>query len=120
MYERILVPIDGGVTAAQGLKEAMKIAQYHGSLIHLVHIVDELPVIEPFGGTGGSEFVMAQLRDIGKSLLDSCTAEVRDCGIPLLAGRRACEVAVPPQPQRCNGSPPLPNRAAAPDWASYR
>lgn len=83
MYERILVPIDGGVTAAQGLKEAMKIAQYHGSLIHLVHIVDELPVIEPFGGTGGSEFVMAQLRDIGKSLLDSCTAEVRDCGIPV-------------------------------------
>ena len=83
MYERILVPIDGGVTAAQGLKEAIKIAQYHGSLIHLVHIVDELPVIEPFGGTGGSEFVMAQLRDIGKSLLDSCTAEVRDCGIPV-------------------------------------
>lgn len=77
MYERILVPIDGGATATQGLQEAIKIAQCHGSRILLIHIVDELPAMEPFGGSGGGEFVMAQLRDIGKSLLDVSADEVR-------------------------------------------
>ncbi len=83
MYERILVPIDGGATAAQGLKEAVKIAACHGSRIHLIHIIDESPVVEPFGGNGGSEFVMAQLRDIGTSLLDSCAEQVRAAGVPV-------------------------------------
>jgi len=81
MYERILVPIDGGTTSKQGLKEAVKIAKCHGSRIRLIHIVDELPVVEPFGGSGGEEIVMAQLRDIGRSLLDSSAAEVRQCNV---------------------------------------
>ncbi len=81
MYERILVPIDGGATAAQGLKEAINIARCHGSQIHLLHIVDELPAAEPFGGSGGGEFVMARLRDIGISLLNASTEEVRKSGV---------------------------------------
>jgi nucleotide-binding universal stress UspA family protein len=80
MYERIFVPIDSGTTATQGLKEAMRVAQCHGSRIRLIHIVDELPALEPSGGTGG-EFVMAQLRDIGRSLLNSCVEEVQKAGL---------------------------------------
>jgi nucleotide-binding universal stress UspA family protein len=83
MYERILVPIDGGVTAAQGLREAVKLAKCHGSRIRLVHVVDELPTVEPFGGSGGGEFVMAQLRDIGKSLLETSAGEARASGVPV-------------------------------------
>ncbi len=83
MYDRILVPIDGGTTAAEGLKEAVKIAQFHGSRILLIHIVNELPAVEPFGGSGGGEFIMAQLRDIGKSLLENCAEEVRKAGVPV-------------------------------------
>ena len=83
MYERILVPIDGGTTANQGLKEAERVAQCHGSRIRVIHIVDELPALEPSGGTGGGEFVMAKLRDIGASLLNSCVEEVRKAGLPV-------------------------------------
>lgn len=83
MYERILVPIDGGTTAAQGLKEAVRIAQCHGSRIRLVHVVNELPAIEPSGGSGGGELIMAQLRDIGKSLLEASAAQVRKATVPV-------------------------------------
>jgi nucleotide-binding universal stress UspA family protein len=98
MYDRILVPVDGGVTASQGLKEALKIAKFHGSKIHLIHIVDDLPAVEPSGGTGGGEFVMAQLRDIGQSVLDTSAKEAQKSGIVVETelveqiGRRACDL----------------------------
>jgi len=40
MYERILVPIDGGVTARRGLDEAIALASRLGSTLHLLNVVD--------------------------------------------------------------------------------
>jgi nucleotide-binding universal stress UspA family protein len=41
MYERILVPVDGGDTAKRGLDEALKIAAKLGSTVRVIHVVDD-------------------------------------------------------------------------------
>lgn len=40
MYERILVPIDGGSTAQRGLDEAIALAGKLGSSLHVLNVVD--------------------------------------------------------------------------------
>lgn len=42
MYKRILVPVDGSTTSAQGLDEAIKLAQLTGASLRLIHVVDTL------------------------------------------------------------------------------
>jgi nucleotide-binding universal stress UspA family protein len=45
MYRSILVPLDGSATSASGLREAIALAQSQPSTLHLVHVVDDYPVI---------------------------------------------------------------------------
>lgn len=47
MYQRILVPVDGSSTSAQGLAEAIAIAKLTGGRIRLVHVF-----IEPYAAVG--------------------------------------------------------------------
>ncbi len=42
MYQRILVPIDGGETSTRGLDEALRLAQLTHGRARLVHVIDEL------------------------------------------------------------------------------
>ena len=41
MYDRILVAIDGGSTAARGLAEAIALAKVTGARIRLLHVIDK-------------------------------------------------------------------------------
>lgn len=43
MYERILVPLDGSVTAIRGLREAMRLAGVSGGQLILLHVIDDFP-----------------------------------------------------------------------------
>lgn len=61
---------------------AITLARELHSRIRLIHIVDELPAIEPAGGAGGGELVMAQLHEIGESILSRAAATVRAAGVP--------------------------------------
>jgi len=81
MYERILVPVDGSAPSMLGLREAIRFASRHGGKLHLVHVVDELPAVEPPGGGPATELVLAQLRSAGEELLASAAAEARAAGV---------------------------------------
>ena len=47
MYKHILVPVDGSATSKRGLEEAMRIAKDSGGTLRLVHVVDELVMVDP-------------------------------------------------------------------------
>jgi nucleotide-binding universal stress UspA family protein len=52
MYKKILVPIDGSPTAANGLDEAIKVAQLTGASLRLIHVIELInftTCIEPVG-----------------------------------------------------------------------
>ena len=50
MYERILVPIDGSTTSERGLDEACAVAARLGSVVRLIHVVDDVSLIMSAGG----------------------------------------------------------------------
>jgi nucleotide-binding universal stress UspA family protein len=78
MYQKILVPVDGGATSMRGLAEAIKVAKSHGSQLRLLHIVNgPLPV----GGMQPAlygEDVLDALRQGGKAVLKKAEAVVRE------------------------------------------
>lgn len=79
MYQRILVPIDGSETAALGLKEAIKLARDQDAIIRLVHVVNELIVVDATAVNLG--VILERLRSGGESLLGEAAAAVRSAGI---------------------------------------
>lgn len=80
MYQRILVPVDGGDTAHQALQEAIKLAQSLSAHLRLLYVVDELSFIDP-----ESYIDIAALRDIhrqtGERVLAAGAAMVRQAGV---------------------------------------
>lgn len=51
MYERILVPMDGSVTAINGLREAIRLAGCgRDSQLELLHVIDDLPTFQTASG----------------------------------------------------------------------
>ncbi len=79
MYKRILVPTDGSDTATSGLREAIKLAKDQNAQIRIIHVVDELVIISPYGVVWGN--IVGDLRKAGESILASAQATVRDAGI---------------------------------------
>ena len=78
MYGKILVPVDGSLTATLGLREALKLAKAHGAQIRLIHVLDELAaaIFVPAGGE-----LIAQLRNAGTSILNEAAAAARDAHV---------------------------------------
>ena len=72
MYERITVAIDGGETSGKALDEATKLAREMSSVILLLHVCEEMPIIwEP----DGMNMILMQnslkaIADAGKALLE--------------------------------------------------
>ena len=66
MYERILVPIDGGATAQRGLDEAIALAGRLGSTLHLLHVVDARLLIAGGLGVRAAEPVAGRLARRGR------------------------------------------------------
>ena len=81
MYTKILVPMDGSETAAQGLKEAIKLAKNQNGAIRIVHVVDELTAVAPSATGFGIGRIMDILRSSGQSTLAAAEAVVRDAGV---------------------------------------
>ena len=47
MYKRILVPVDGSPTSTLGLQEALGLARDQNARVRVVHILDEMILIQP-------------------------------------------------------------------------
>jgi len=72
MYKRILVAVDGSETSGKALDEATKLAREMNSIILLLHVCEEMPIIwEP----DGMNMILMQnslkaIADAGKELLE--------------------------------------------------
>lgn len=100
MYKKILVPIDGSVTAAKGLAEASKLAKDQNATIRLIHVVNELMIIAmPEAAIYSGEIIEA-LRETGQQLLDKAQQQLVATGLQVEAqlleahGKQAGQVIV--------------------------
>lgn len=82
MYQRILVPIDGSPTAAEGMAEAVKLAKLTGGQIRLMHVVDQLSYVAGFEGYGSlTADVIKVMNEAGERILRESKAQVESQGV---------------------------------------
>lgn len=99
MYKRILVPVDGSTTSKRGLEEAIRLAKAGGGSIRLVHVVDELVMVDPEVPVY-YQAMIESLRESGKATLAKSEAAVKAQGVPVEAllletmGMRAADLIV--------------------------
>jgi nucleotide-binding universal stress UspA family protein len=82
MYQRILVPVDGGATAAGGLDQAIRLANLTGATLCLVHMLDAASHCSGFetGAVYCSE-VLPRVRQTGERILDESRQRVERAGL---------------------------------------
>jgi len=86
MFRRILVPVDGSPASNQGLDEAIKLAGGEGSTLCLLHVVDELSLLQGIEGPvyGGAAYVdgfLKALREGGRKILAKAEARASKRGV---------------------------------------
>lgn len=81
MYSRILVPLDGSDTAAQGLREAIALAREWKSTLVLLHVVNEYPLLVDMAATTGTDEIRRDLFKLGKELLAQGCREAEEAGV---------------------------------------
>ena len=70
MYKRILVPVDGSPTSERGLDHAIKLAHSGHATLYLLHVVDELAVVQNAEAAAAiADRIIASLRDSGRKIL---------------------------------------------------
>lgn len=74
MYQRLLVPIDGGPIADAGLDEAIKLARSTGGRVCLLHVVGDLPLSINNRGYGA---VSDEARQSSKNRAEKIVATAR-------------------------------------------
>lgn len=82
MYQRILVPLDGGPTSRKGLSEAIRLATLTHGRLRLMHCIDGLSfslVMDAYAGTAGEW--LAELRTAGSKLLDEAKLAASAAGV---------------------------------------
>jgi len=81
MYRRILVPLDGSRTAQLGLGEAVKLAKSQGSTLRLLHVVDDLVLINAPELSYDLGDLIKTLTEEGKKILEKGAAHARKHGV---------------------------------------
>jgi nucleotide-binding universal stress UspA family protein len=83
MYQRIFVPVDGGPISRLGLDEAIALARFTKGRIHLMHVVDDLPIVtdaaEGFSTTAADIIEMAD--EGGQHVLAAAKTSVQQSGV---------------------------------------
>ena len=83
MYQRIVVAVDGSDTSSKALEEATKLAREMSSIILLLHVCEEMPIMwEP----DGMNMILMQdsliaVTDAGKELLEKQRRKLTKQGI---------------------------------------
>lgn len=83
MYKRIAVAIDGSETSDMALDEAIKLAGEMGSMLFLIHVCEEPPMMwAPDGmGTVPLQDITKAITNAAKALLESCKERVAKQGV---------------------------------------
>jgi nucleotide-binding universal stress UspA family protein len=81
MYERILVPTDGSITAQRGLDEAIALASRLGSTLHLLHVVDARLLIAEVSVFAPPNQLLEDWRGAGEKLLADAVALAKSRGV---------------------------------------
>jgi nucleotide-binding universal stress UspA family protein len=82
MYRDILVPIDGSATATRGLAEAIALAKEQPTTLHLVHVLDDYPLLMDNPPSPQAwERDKARLREVGSNVLSQGEQLVRQSGV---------------------------------------
>jgi len=84
VYQRILVPIDGGSTAAAGLEEAIKLARLTGATLCLVHVVEichHVTGFEPYDVFAHD--ALPAMEKAGNEILERAREHVIASGVPV-------------------------------------
>ena len=83
MYKRMVVAVDGSTTSGKALDEASKLAREMSSIILLLHVCEEMPIMwEP----DGMNMILMQnslkaVSDAGKALLEKHSRQLAEQGI---------------------------------------
>ena len=106
MYHHILVPLDGSVTANRGLIEAIGLALDQKARLHVLHVVDDSPiVVQISSATNHEQTERARVRmssqlEYGAALLSKAKRAAADAGVQAetrlreIAQERIAEVIV--------------------------
>src|SRR5574337_267536 len=81
MYRKILVPLDGSDSAAQGLSHAIALGRACGSPLCLLHVIDAFPMSVEWTDTGSWRTLIDTWRTEGRALLDAAAAQAREQGV---------------------------------------
>jgi len=80
MYGKILVAVDGSPASTRGLDEALRLAKQTGGKLLLVHVVDELIVVDV--PALNYQLITESLRESAVKVLEEATARVRRSDVP--------------------------------------
>ena len=81
MYRRILVPLDGSRTSQLGLAEAVRLAKLAGSSLRLMHVVDELVLMNAPEMSYDIADLVDVLKEDGRRILEKGAAHARKHGV---------------------------------------
>lgn len=81
MYERILVPLDGGTTSECGLREAIALATLTRGQLHLLHVVDAYPIIVEIAAIKSAAEYRLSLIQAGETMLQKAFDAARQAGV---------------------------------------
>ncbi|HJW81303.1 MAG TPA: universal stress protein [Acidiferrobacterales bacterium] len=94
MYQRILVAVDGSSTSDRALQEAIRLAKDQHAALHIVHVVDMVPLIWDMEYTD-IEAIQRALRQAGRTIIDRARETAQSAGIE--AEAQLAEIGTPGQ-----------------------
>ena len=82
MYKTILVPVDGGPTAARGLREALGLASEQKARLVLLNVVDDYPILAEMAPAVNYEEGRRRLLARGEEVLRDAGKLAAEAGVP--------------------------------------
>jgi nucleotide-binding universal stress UspA family protein len=82
VYSRILVPLDGSKTSQKGLDEAIRLATALKSTLHLLHVIDDFPMLMEMSIVSNFETTLNELRAYAKKLRAHAVTRASEAGVP--------------------------------------
>jgi len=94
MYQRILAAVDGSGTSDRALQEAIRLAKDQHAVLHIVHVIDMVPLIWDVEFTD-IEAIQRALRQAGRTVIDRARETAKSAGIE--AEAQLAEIGTPGQ-----------------------